>query len=70
MRGVMEFDDYNYRQYNPMVLIPEPQPGQKLLIEPQKGGDAESIALSEKTLDLVASGDYTHDVIDLPLTLA
>jgi hypothetical protein len=24
MRGVMEFDDYNYRQYNPMVLIPEP----------------------------------------------
>lgn len=23
MRGIMEFDDYNYNQYNEMILVPE-----------------------------------------------
>ena len=25
MRGVMEFDDYNYKLYNPYVLLKEPE---------------------------------------------
>jgi len=31
MRGIMNFDDYNYKQYNSFVLVEEPktdQPGQ------------------------------------------
>jgi hypothetical protein len=26
MRGIMEFDDYNYNQYNEMILVPELKP--------------------------------------------
>lgn len=69
MRGVMEFDDYNYNQYNNMVLVPE--------VKPDKDGnkkeakdDNESVALSFKTLDRVVDDDYIHDMIDLPLTPA
>jgi hypothetical protein len=39
MRGVMEFDDYNYNQYNPSVLVAE--------VKPDKDGKVHKLKLDD-----------------------
>lgn len=69
MRGVMEFDDYNYNQYNEMILVPDVKdasPEKKL--KKLAPTDTDSVALSYKTLDnfIGKEDDYNHDVLDIP----
>ena len=68
MRGVMEFDDFNYGPYNNMILLPEP-----IASSPKQAqhhvADDKSVALSLKTIDrFIDDEDYTHEDISLPLT--
>jgi hypothetical protein len=79
MRGIMNFDDYNYRLYNRYVLVedpsipvkiktekvvPLPSTNRKLTIDGN-----EIMALSEKNLDLKQErdndGPYYHDAITI-----
>lgn len=64
----MEFDDYNYNQYNTSVLVPEVKPDKDGKVKKLLKDDDESVALSFKTLDKVVDEEYVHDLIDLPLT--
>lgn len=67
MRGVMEFDDYNYTPFNEMVLLKEPEHLTKQ--ETAHPADDKSVVLSIKTIDRwIDDEDYNHDEISLPLT--
>lgn len=52
MRGIMEFDDYNYNQYNEMILVPELKPSSPKERQQMQHqiADNESVTLSVKTL--------------------
>ena len=66
MRGVMEFDDYNYKLYNPYVLLKEPEDEahkrrMAKLDAKQLQGDM-SEKLSAKAIERYEA-DYEHDAI-------
>jgi hypothetical protein len=70
MRGVMEFDDFNYTQFNNLVLIPEPNQASPKKFE-KTAADTESVRLSVKSIDqLVNDKQYVHETIVLPQTPA
>ena len=73
MRGVMEFDDYNYNQYNDMILVPDVKNASPKSRKNQPAPtDTDSFALSYKTIDKFVGedDDYHHDLLDIPKTPA
>lgn len=68
MRGVMEFDDFNYVPFNNMILLPEPLAASPTQAQ-HHAADDKSVALSIKTIDrYIEDDDYHHEAISLPLT--
>lgn len=70
MRGIMSFDDYNYKQYNQYVLIEEPcESARRRQIEMErkefkKLGDNPQRSLVPKNLSKIPD-DFIHDEMNL-----
>lgn len=80
MRGVMEFDDFNYTVHNPYILVEDPKlveedaevkdkPPYGLDQQPRKTHTAKQmdpiVSISEKSLDAWANEEYTHDLVTI-----
>ena len=64
----MEFDDYNYKLYNPYILLKEPEDENEKKrmarvdqMTKQMQGDMTE-KLSQKTIDKYGEGEYVHEV--------
>lgn len=76
MRGIMEFDDYNYKVHNPYVLVEDPKLAEaeplaekkeppKLYAVDKAARDCTERSLSCKNLDMSVEKDYVHDIITI-----
>jgi hypothetical protein len=79
MRGVMEFDDYNYKMHNQYVLVPDPTEAKDKQISSarsfKKNLDKDALIgenppLSRANLANNVADDYRHDVTHIPLSEA
>jgi hypothetical protein len=74
MRGIMNFDDFNYKAFNPYVLIQEPENPSETINELEKRLSAkekisnENNKLSEDQMSLVAQNTtpFLHEQTTLP----
>lgn len=77
MRGIMEFDDYNYKNINKYVLIEEPKDIKKRKKDLQERLDSRSENLSMHTDKITYQSiqefrketkNFAHEIITLPLS--
>ena len=72
MRGVMEFDDYNYAVHNPYVLVEDPKhasPDRNKTLAPQakpvtQPGDVD-VSFSAKNLNSSVTEEYEHPLVTI-----
>ena len=73
-RGIMTFDDFNYRQFNEHILLEEPQPVDKLKIIKERKQmsnteivgsvlDSQDHQLTEDNMASAPQLDFVHSVI-------
>lgn len=65
MRGVMEFDDFNYNHYNSVILVPDPL--DTTLAKTHALATQNNAPLTVRSLSRIEN-DYTHELISLPLS--
>jgi len=77
MRGIMEFDDYNYKNINKYVLIEEPKDINRRKQDLQERLDSRSENLSMHTDKITQQSmqefrketkNFDHEIITLPLS--